>query len=108
MRKFITIVFSVFGMFCILYYCGKYFIEKHLYFEENTMLYFYLVMTVVIFGLVMSILNYKKIDKLQLQNNQLLDEVSHLCKIVEEFHYSEMESIKSNMECILDLDKGDD
>ena len=42
------------------------------------------------------------------QNKELLKQVFHLSKQIEDYCYSEMNNINSTMECILDLDKGDD
>ena len=65
-------------------------------------------MVIIIFCLLIGILNSIKLNNVTKQNKELLKQVFYLSKQIEDYCYSEMNNINSTMECILDLDKGDD
>ena len=67
-----------------------------------------IVMVIIIFCLLVGILNSIKLNNVTKQNEELLKQVSHLSKKIEDYCYLEMNNINSTMEYILDLDKGDD
>ena len=90
-----TFVFGGIGIFCMVYYFGKFYIEGSLNFEHNILIWFSIVCAMIIMSLVCSMIMYINMS----------NQISHLSKEVELYHYSEMSSIKSNMECILDLDE---
>ena len=63
---------------------------------------------IILLSLILGMIANFKLDILEKQNEELLNEVFHLSKTIQNNHYSELSAIKNNMECILDLNKGDD
>lgn len=96
-----TFVFGGIGIFCMIYYFGKFYINGSLKLEHNMLFCFAIVVTMIIISLIFGMILY-------VQNLRLSSQISHLSKELEQFHYSEMSLIKSNMECILDLEEGRD
>lgn len=108
MRKLLTALFCMGGLSCVTYYVCKYYTVKQLCFTEQQTFSFGIIATIVILGLIIGIVNYLKIEELQKQNVELLKKLSYLSNQISKCHVSEMKAISSNMECILDLDKGDE
>lgn len=100
-----TFVFGTIGVFCIVYYLSKFYTKGFVEFNHNAIIGFSIVATMIIISLISSMIIYVKLCKMENKNVELSNQISHLSKEIEKFHYSEMESINSNMECILDLDE---
>lgn len=106
-KKCIIVALYLISLFCIIYYTIKYYYNKNLTFGHNQILIWTMVIVLVIICLIIGIINSIKLNKLQNQNEELLSQISHLSKRIVGYHYSEMSNINSTMECILDLDKGE-
>lgn len=107
-KKYIILSFGFIGIFCIIYYFNKFYNNTSLGFERNTLYAFIILSVLIIISLISSAFNYLKLDKVEKQNKKLLNQVDILYQQIEKYHYSEMKSINSNMECILDLEKGEE
>lgn len=107
MKKILTIAIGVIGIACVIYYSSKYYIESHLFINYNQCLGFTVVIAIILISLILGIIANFKLNILQKQNKELLNEISHLSKTIQDNHYSELSAIENNMECILDVDKGD-
>lgn len=101
-----TFVFGSIGIFCTIYYFSKFYIQGSLTFEHDMIVGFSIIATMIVVSLILGMVLYVKLCIIEQQNVSLSNQVSCLSKELEKFHYSEMDSIKDNMECILDLDEG--
>ena len=97
LKRFIALVFSSIGIFCMLYYSAKYYTQGRLSFEHNAIVGFSIVCTMIIICLILNMYN-------AIRNDQLKDQISELSKQLERYHYAEMKATENNMECILDID----
>lgn len=105
MRKIVRyFLFSV-SLLCILYYTIKYYYENNLSFDKSNILGWTIVVFIIVVCLSIGIRNSIRLDKVLIQNKELIDKVSELSKTIEAYHYSEMSNVNSVMECVLDLDK---
>jgi outer membrane murein-binding lipoprotein Lpp len=107
-KKIVVTTLYLISIFCIVYYAAKYYCERNLKFEKNQILGWTIVMVIIVSSLIIGMFNSIKLNSIKKQNDELLAEVSHLSKKIGKYHYSEMSNINSTMECVLDLDKGDD
>lgn len=107
-KKILFTILYLISIFCVVYYTIKYYCEKSLMFGEKQLFIWTVIIVIIMFCLVIGIVNYLKLNVVKEQNQELLMQASHLSKKIEEYHYSEMNNINSTMECILDLDKGDE
>lgn len=108
MRKILTTIMGFMGIACAVYYASKYYIETHLSIDHNQLVGFTIVVVIILSSLILGMIANFKLNALQKQNKELLNEVSRLSKTIQNNHYSELSAIENNMECILDLDKGDE
>ena len=105
MRRILTFGFSFAGMFCISYYIEKFYVNKGIEYNQIEMVRFSIAFAIIMISLIISILNYLKLNSVRKQNIELSNQIFHLSETLDKYHYSQLSAIEDNMECI--LDKGD-
>lgn len=85
----------------LIFYASKYYIVGNLFIGSNLIYIFTFVSLIALFSLIMGIVNSIQTENLKNQNKILLNKVEDLSNKLDNYHYSEMKSIHSNMEVIL-------
>lgn len=102
MKKSITMLCSFISILCLCYYGSKYYFEGSLFINSESIWFFTIIIGFTISGLVLGVINCYRVEKLKEQNIKLMSKLSELSDKIDSYHYSEMKSIHSNMEVILD------
>ena len=101
MKKSLTLLCSFISILCLCYYSSKYYLNESLFISKDNIWFFTIIISFALFGLVMGVINCYKVDKLK-------EQIEELSKKIDSYHYSEMKSIHSNMEAILDGGKNNE
>lgn len=109
MKRAFTVLCSFVSILCLCYYASKYYFDGSLFISSKNIWFFTIIISFTLFGLVLGVINCYRVDKLKEQNIKLIEQnvelikkLSDLSDKVDSYHYSEMKSIHSNMEVILD------
>lgn len=92
-----SVVFGIIGITCILYYSNKFYTQKFLNFESNDLLSFCVLASMIIISLIIGILSYFKLQKMEEKLRKITEENNKLLLCVTENHFSGLSAIKDNM-----------
>jgi preprotein translocase subunit SecG len=102
MRKFIDWLFTAISLLCLLYYTNKFYQYRMIFGNMNLYLWFIVVFWIII-TLMIGINNSYKLDKLQVQNQELKELIQILSEQSDEQYDSTCNHLQVNREIGLDI-----
>lgn len=85
---------------CLLYYSSKFYIFKELNFGEEYIIPWMIIVSLIIFNLIVTLLSYIKIYKLEKSNEELKE-------IIIKHHYEELNYMQNTRELFMEDDEID-
>lgn len=99
-KKIIYGISTIIVIPCLIYYNSRFFITKELYFGDGYLIPFTIIVSLIIGTYIIDYILFRKIDKLQAIIIKQGEELN--VRLIKN-HFSEIEYIKNNRECILDM-----
>lgn len=102
-KSTILTIFASIGIFCIIYYTSKFYMERHLCFTDKMLVGWTIVGTLICISLIIGIASLWKIDKIERQNDEMKDILLKMSEDSEEYYDSLCHHLQNSRELSLDI-----
>lgn len=102
-NKLVISLFSIIGIFCIVYYTSKFYLEGELCFGSNMLVSWTIIVSLIIISLIVGLHALWKVNKIERQNNEMKDILLKLAEDSEEYYDSLCHHLQNSRELSLDI-----
>ena len=103
MKRFITFLFSVISIFCLVYFTVKYYYNNTLTFGKDGIFGWTVLILIILATLIIGIMNNREIAVVKSQNTELVTIINKLLERQDDVRDEILETLQNNKEISLDI-----
>lgn len=102
MKKLATYLLGILSIFSICYYSAKFYTDKFLSFDDESVIHWIIVLTIVLFTLVLGLYNCYVVSQVRRQNSELFTLIDKFMFMSEEQCNNVLEATYNSRDIMLD------